>query len=251
MSSAPMDARLKTTPKESPAPANRSAFPSVKLVEHEPAPPMGSGPFEKPAQPAPQPQRNGRPTAEVGAHEWFVQAPAPAADSARSEPVGATVPTRTAAIDRVEHLIASEVVSLRNSKAESLTVILKPDARTEMTLQIRQSAGQTEALVQCDPDVVRQFQSSWPQLQDSLAALNVRLLPLKEVPTPGQFTFDSTSQGQPGGSQPETSFSRHPQRQPERADAADQLPGATPPPKSEPPARPVRRLPVYGWETWA
>ena len=83
-------------------------------------------------------------------------------------------------VERVEHMILKEASVVKQSGAESLAVVLKPDAQTELFLQINQRAGQIEAVVRFDHGDAAGLGLYWPQLRESLARMDVQLQPMKE-----------------------------------------------------------------------
>ena len=83
-------------------------------------------------------------------------------------------------VERVEHMILKEASVVKQSGAESLAVVLKPDAQTELFLQINQRAGQIEAVVRFDRGDAAGLGLYWPQLRESLARMDVQLQPMKE-----------------------------------------------------------------------
>jgi hypothetical protein len=106
---------------------------------------------------------------------------------------GAAVPTLTtnvaggsapasSRLEQVERMIAREVVMVRQSGAEALSVSLKVDARTSLFLQLTNHHGQIEASVRCERGDAGALGAHWGQLQESLARQNVQLSPLEDKP---------------------------------------------------------------------
>ncbi len=170
----------------------------------------------------------------------------PMADSASTAPA--------ATVERLEQLVSREVTVLRKLRAESLTVVLKPDQHTEMVLQLhRHPDGPIEATLRCDPDVSRRFQGHWTQLQDSLAQMNVRLQPLQEnlplPPVPVDSAASTSSFGHDAATGREDRARHGDHHSPaEEPDRPAPRPAANPPTGGD---RRTRRMPAQGWESWA
>jgi hypothetical protein len=90
---------------------------------------------------------------------------------------GAPSPGR---LEQVERMITREVVMVRQSGAQALSVSLKVDARTSLFLQLTSHHGQIEASVRCERGDAGALGAHWGQLQESLARQNVQLLPLED-----------------------------------------------------------------------
>ena len=155
--------------------------------------------------------------------------------------------TTAGRVDRVEHLILKEASLVRQSGAESLSVVLKPDAHTELFLQINQRAGQIEAVVRFDRGDAASLGLYWPQLQESLARMDVQLQPMKEF-TPSSPDQNSLGSFSSGDKQDSSSGQRTP-----RSESWEGEPGFGEAAPGREPRRPTvpaaRRL--SGWESWA
>ena len=195
--------------------------------------------------------RNGVLSLEIKAWEWMNSRPTPPTIEAPALPPETI--QNTAAVERIERLILREVTAIRQLHADSLTVVLKPDARSEMVLQLQQRDGQLEAFVRCDSPSFDRFQRDWPQLQETLAQMNVRLLPLKENPTPDFQQQHGHRDTAPGFAQNDASSRQHAGgRRDSREETAAPAPTADPA-ETAPRRRGTRgrRTAVQGWETWA
>ena len=135
-------------------------------------------------------------------------------------------PTRVP-MEKVQTLISRELNLVRQLGADALAIVLKPDSRTELFLQISHHNGKTEALIRCERGDFEHLQKNWAQLQNTLAGQQVTLAPLQR---PTLASQEITDRGGPSGT---TSFSgntdtgtgQHPQRQPEHAPRSlDELP---------------------------
>lgn len=76
-------------------------------------------------------------------------------------------------------LISRELTLVRQLGADALAIVLKPDSRTELFLQISQRNGRTEALIRCERGDYNHLQQNWAQLQSTLASQDVNLAPLQ------------------------------------------------------------------------
>jgi hypothetical protein len=193
--------------------------------------------------------RNGVLSLEIKAWDWMnTQPTAPVLDPS-GVPLEAIRDTAT--LDRVERLMLREITSIRQLGADSLTVVLKPDARTELVLQLQQRDGRLEAFVRCDAQAFDRFQRDWPQLQESLAQLNVRLLPLKENPS-SDYPQQQGNRGDAGGSAGDAPDRQHPgERRGSREEAVAHLDSVTSEAAPRRRGTQARRPLVGGWESWA
>lgn len=144
-----------------------------------------------------------------------------------------TTEMRTQTAERTHDLVSLHALRLVESKADSLSVVLKPDAGTELSLQLHRRDGVVEAqafLTRGDHQVLNQH---WADLQSRLELHGVKLAPLGS-----EGNFNAGGNG----------FSR--QRSPERdaetesalafAEFAVATGGAT-----------ARSAGLHGWESWA
>ena len=103
-------------------------------------------------------------------------------------------------------LISRELTLVRQLGADALAIVLKPDSRTELFLQISQRDGRTEVLIRCERGDYDHLRQHWAQLQSTLAGQDVTLAPLQrptlapqELTDPAR-TATSTSTGGGNGS---------------------------------------------------
>ena len=132
-----------------------------------------------------------------------------------------------APMEKVQTLISREVTLVRQLGADALAIVLKPDSRTELFLQISHLDGKTEAMIRCERGDFEHLQKNWAQLQSSLAGQHITLAPLQRStlawqeitdrsPTSGHASFSSST---------DTGTGQHPQRQHEQAPRSlDELP---------------------------
>lgn len=160
----------------------------------------------------------------------------PAAD-AGGDSLNALAATQPARLARVATEIQEMAVELLHFKADSLSVLIRPDADTALHLRLMVVAGRVYAEARLQSGDGAWLQSAWGDLQRVLTEQNIVLEPLKVSafhPQPGQWGAE---------------------RQPERApqpQAREELPAAKAaltPVAAQPPAR-KRRLST-GWEWWA
>ncbi|MBL9137198.1 MAG: hypothetical protein JNK85_15100 [Verrucomicrobiales bacterium] len=84
-------------------------------------------------------------------------------------------------VHQIEAFVAREAGVIRKSGGQSLSVVLRPDAQTELVVQLSQSSSGVEATIRCQRGEFPAARSEWDQLRDVLAAQNIRLAPPVEV----------------------------------------------------------------------
>jgi hypothetical protein len=184
------------------------------------------------------------------AASWMIMdttAPRAAAPTLTTNVAGGGAPS-PGPIEQVERLITREVVLVRQSGAEALSVSLKVDARTSLFLQLTNHPGGIEASVRCEQGDARALDAHWGQLQESLARQNVHLLPLEDKTFPASPSSGAAAEtpknfqdGQPARHPPPHPHA--PEREKPSDDAIKAAVGLT---KS-------KNKPRYyhGWERWA
>ena len=188
----------------------------------------------------------------AGATDWQTGRPVSRID--RSAPDSPVAPGLEAArtVEQLSGLVMRETAVLKQHTPDSMAVVLRPDANTELFLHLTQRDGQIEASVRCERGNFDQLNALWPQLQESLAGQKVRLTPLQESTEPQR-----DPQGAPGHT---TNFSEGEQRSrrpsmPEDDSTSDRPSSAPPstvslhPERRRSGTRPTASRP--GWETWA
>jgi hypothetical protein len=145
-------------------------------------------------------------------------------------------------VDPVEHRIANVVAEMKRLKPDSMTVLLKPDAQTELHLQLQMHDGRVDIEARVQRGDFAALNGQWAQLQQNLASQGIRLGGLQ--PTQAPHASDSDSGGglgqQPGG-QPSQRDLSGPQHEPGSPRPATTVG------KSKPANNPSRR----SWESWA
>lgn len=74
--------------------------------------------------------------------------------------------------------IDAQVKLVRSRGAERLSVVLRPDGKTEILLQLRLEGGSVQAQVRCHRGDFDALNADWARLQQTLSASGVRLAPL-------------------------------------------------------------------------
>jgi hypothetical protein len=86
--------------------------------------------------------------------------------------------TSAAPVERLEKMISHEVLTIRQTGAETLGVSLKLDSNTQLFLQLTTHNGSVQASVRCERGNFAPEDAQWAQLQQSLARQNVALQPM-------------------------------------------------------------------------
>ena len=183
------------------------------------------------------------PKAAATVQELAGTAMLPAASELRFEdrPPEMAVPSGAAAAAHAQDLVSqviNHVTELRQLNLNSLAVVLKPDANTEILLRLEQRGGAVEIQARFERGDFQNFNAHWEELQRSLAGQGVRLSPLENSP----FNSDASFHRPTGGFRPP----RDDQSAPSPARKASTEP---------PPARRVKPQPSASvsrrWESWA
>ncbi|MBM3879946.1 MAG: hypothetical protein FJ387_09540 [Verrucomicrobia bacterium] len=188
----------------------------------------------------------------VGLATQSGHAPAPVESA---PPAGRAQAVPSTAWPALEDFIMRQVVHIREVRANSMAVLLKPISGTELTLHLRQHEGRLEIHARCERGDLTQMESEWGRLQSALALHGVRLAPLNEPPPATQdlasrnSTLPREAHSGPLTDQERRSPShRSPAPEPEDLPMVGSL--------TEPLKRtgrglaPARRT-LAGWETWA
>ena len=99
---------------------------------------------------------------------------------------------RSQALDRTHDLMALHASRLVDAKSDSLQVVLKPDAGTQLSLELRQRGNGIEAQAVLQQGDFAHLKQHWPELQQRLEQRGIKLAPLT---SDGNFTAGSGSQG--------------------------------------------------------
>jgi hypothetical protein len=101
--------------------------------------------------------------------------PATVAPSTVDAPIRGSNP---APLERLEQIISREVITVRQTGAETLGMALRLDSNTRLFLQLTTNNGHVQASVRCERGQFAPEEAQWAQLQQSLARQNVELLPM-------------------------------------------------------------------------
>lgn len=85
-------------------------------------------------------------------------------------------------IERVQDQISRIALELRRFDARTLSVVLRPDGMTRLAVQLKIEAGQIEMQARFESGDFTAFNSHWPQLQQELANLGIRVAALESAP---------------------------------------------------------------------
>lgn len=76
--------------------------------------------------------------------------------------------------------IRRHVELLKSSTTEKLDVVLRPDAQTELRLQVEKVNGQIHVQVRCDRGDFASLEAHWGTIQNTLTAQGIRVEPLQQ-----------------------------------------------------------------------
>jgi hypothetical protein len=185
--------------------------------------------------------------------------------------VGSTrVRDHSSRVAQIESFVAREAGVVRKSGAQSLSVVFRPDSKTELVVQLNQSSTGVEATIRCERGQFPAARGEWDQLRDALAAQNIRLTPPPEGVLAAVAADTSTGNGSRSAwaedrfsrgqqqSGPQQQSPQHHQQQQTSSQARQESgyetrprPGGvagTAAKTASTSPRPVRR---GGWESWA
>ena len=144
-------------------------------------------------------------------------------------------------IERTQETVALQAVRLRESGADELRVVIKPDAGLQLSLNLRQRNGGVEVRAVLDRGNFDLLNRHWPALQQQLETRGVRVAPLSRAE-------DSFGGGGEGFRQPTTPHGQHPRDDTDLAETPAVLaPGL---PTATATASASATL-ARNWETWA
>jgi hypothetical protein len=193
----------------------------------------------------------------LSATEWQTGRPVSSSDRPVSDSLNTRAVDTTGTVERISKLVLGEVALIKQHSSESMAVVLRPDAETELFVHLTQRNGQVEATVRCERGDLQHLGAMWGQLQESLAQQKVRLAPLQESPS------NPSNLNQPVGSETNGSghgSPRHSQREGSQPDKQSMDEWPMPASSGTDPAHVRgrggsrhRRLTTSrpGWETWA
>ena len=146
----------------------------------------------------------------------------------------ATADMRTRTLERTQDMVTVNASRLSDSGNSSMQVVIKPDAGTQLSLELRQQGGSVHVQAVLQQGDFGHLNQQWSDLQQRLGQRGIQLAPLTNdagsANSGGNETFQN-KQNQTANGAPEVTFVDVPIR--------IFTPEATP--------APARR----GWETWA
>ena len=167
----------------------------------------------------------------------FPVANAPLADTADAQnliSLPSLTEVRMKNVERTHDLVALHALRLVESKSDSMSVVIKPGAGTELSLELRHRNGGVEAEAILQRGDYQLLNAHWPELQQKLELRGIKLGPLG-----GEGNFSSTDNG---------SFS---QRQSSREEEAQQASAFAEFTMAVNPKGATARHASSGWESWA
>ncbi len=128
--------------------------------------------------------------------------PAATSETSSSSPISASSQTelRLRALDRTHDIVALQGMRLKESNASSLSVVIKPGAGVQMSLQLQQTAGGIQAQAVLQQGDYQQLKQHWSDLQQRLEERGIKLAPLTQEQTAmnsGGENFQRNSQQSP------------------------------------------------------
>ncbi len=196
--------------------------------------------FEQPTQIRPLTTRPVRTAERISANDFV--GPAPELPPApRLELVSGDVdvqPVRPVEPMTVVEAVRTHIELLKASTTEKLDVVLRPDSRTELHLQVEKVNGVIQVQARCDRGDFSLLEAHWGTVQNTLATQGVRVEALQQ---------GNGTQSQQNGSQHFQNFSGQNQRE-ERAPASIEQDF---PNREVLRSKTSRTSPVRGWQSWA
>lgn len=190
------------------------------------------------------------------ATDWQSGRSVSASDRPVLDPTAPAPANAAASVERISSLVLREAALVKKYSSDSMAVVLRPDAETELFVHLTQRNGQVEATVRCERGDAQHLSALWPQLQESLALQKVRLAPLED---PAGARGNTNFQPPPGslmsgGGERGTREDARPSQQ----QSMDEWPATPAPAAAAPHVRGGRgtrgrRISTSrpGWETWA
>jgi len=145
-----------------------------------------------------------------------------------------TADMRTRTLERTQEMMTVNATRLSDSGNSSMQVVIKPDAGTQLSLELRQQGGSVHVQAILQQGDFGHLNQQWPDLQQRLGQRGIQLAPLTDEAGSGNSSGNETFQNkqrQTTEGVPEVTF----------ADAPIGMftPGAMPAAARQ------------GWETWA
>jgi hypothetical protein len=147
---------------------------------------------------------------------------------------------RTRSLERTQDLVTVNAMRLTDSGNNSMQVVIKPDAGTQLSLELRQQNGAVEVQAVLQQGDFNHLNQQWSHLQHSLEQRGIRLAPLTDNAT----AFTNNSGGEMYQNKQNQTTEGIPQ-----ITLMDAPAGITPAGVTARGAKPASSY--QGWETWA
>jgi hypothetical protein len=147
----------------------------------------------------------------------------------------AVVNARSNSLERTQELVMVNATRLSDSGNNSMQVVIKPDAGTQLSLELRQQSGNVEVQATLQQGDFNHLNQQWPDLQQRLEERGIRLSPL-------------TDDGASGGSNTGNETFENKQNQANEVVPELKLVDA---PAGMFTSEPAQTSAHRGWETWA
>jgi hypothetical protein len=106
------------------------------------------------------------------------------------------------ALERTQELVASHAMRLENADRDSLTVVLKPGAGTQISLELRQNSDGIQAQAALQQGDYQHLNQNWSDLQQRLDQRGIRLGPLLDQGSFGNSGNGGNEQSKPQSNRP-------------------------------------------------
>ncbi|NBP24150.1 MAG: hypothetical protein EBU81_06290 [Proteobacteria bacterium] len=90
---------------------------------------------------------------------------------------------RNSSVARLSDQLNGEVVLLQRMRTASMTAVLRPDAGSELRVDLRRREGRIEIRATLERGEAQAIAEGWPELQRQLQVQGVQLLPLERQPS--------------------------------------------------------------------
>ena len=103
-----------------------------------------------------------------------------AASAASTEPVAVSAPVdaRSRVLERTQDMVTLNATRLSDSGNNSMQVVIKPDAGTQLSLELRQQGGKVEVQATLQQGDFNHLSQQWPDLQQRLSQKGIELASL-------------------------------------------------------------------------
>lgn len=146
--------------------------------------------------------------------------------------------------EQIQHKLANCAVELKRFKADSMSVVLKPDPNTEVYLHLTLNQGWVDVETQLKRGDLAALQGQWGQVQEALSRQGVRVGPLQGADSPAFSNLDS------GGSSAGSGREQNPSPEPPVVPSGKPIFVSTTPASHSKTLRPARAG-ERSWESWA